>query len=147
VTPPAEASPESPPRVEWRGVGNSVAILTTLVAATWLLDAWFVVPSRGWEGAAVAGVAAGVCWMSSVLALLVTVGCAKGKQAMAGALGGIIFRTGGPLAAMAVGSQIPFLSRQGFGGQVVVFFLVALAAETVLVVRLANHAFGLKMWR
>jgi hypothetical protein len=85
--------------------------------------------------------------MSSVLALLVTVGCAKGKQAMAGALGGIIFRTGGPLAAMAVGSQIPLLSRQGFGGQVVVFFLVSLAAETVLVVRLANHALGLKMWR
>lgn len=138
---------QEPARVEWRGVGKSLAILSAVIAAAWGVDAMIVVPSRGWGGAAVAGVAAGVCWMSSVLALLVTVGCAKGKQAMAGALGGIIFRTGGPLAAMAVGSQIPLLSRQGFGGQVVVFFLVSLAAETVLVVRLANHALGLKMWR
>jgi hypothetical protein len=121
--------------------------LAGIVIAAWLVDVWFVVPSQGWNGAAVAGVAAAVCLFSSALALLVTVGCAKSQQAMAGALGGIIFRTGGPLAALAAGSLSPWLVREGFGGQVVAFFLISLAAETVLVVRLANHALGLTMWR
>jgi len=122
-------------------------MLTAIVVAAWLVDAWIVVPSQGWGDAAVAGAAAGVCWLSSVLALLVTIRGAKRQQAMAGALGGIIVRTGGPLAALAVGSQVPLLAGRGFGGQIVVFFLVTLAAETVLVVRLANRALGLKMWR
>jgi hypothetical protein len=131
----------------WRRTARAVFCLTVVMVAAWWVDVWFFIPANHPDEVAVAGVAAAVCWMSSVMALAVTIGCAMSQHAMAGALGGILFRTGGPLAAMAAGSLIPWLERNGFAGQVVVFFLVSLTAETILAVAVAKRTWNIRLWR
>jgi hypothetical protein len=53
-------------------------------------------------------------------------------------LSGVLFRTGVPLAALAVGTAVPTLAKAGFPGQLVIYFLVMLATETILAVRLTG---------
>ena len=131
----------------WVSAVRAIACLTAVMLASWWVYVRFFLPGNRPDGRAVAALAAGVCWISSVAALVVTLRGAKSPNAMAGVLGGTLFRTGGPLAAMAVGSQIPRLARQGFAEQLVVFFLVSLAAETLLATVILKRQFHLKFWR
>jgi hypothetical protein len=119
-------------------ISSGIAVLTAVLAATWILEAVLLAPSRGWQFLGVAGLAAGVCWVSGVLALVSTGMLTRAKQPLTGVLSGILFRTGGPLAALAVGTAVPGLAQAGFPGQVVVYFLVMLATETVLAVRITG---------
>lgn len=131
----------------WRRVIQAWVGLSGILAATWVVDVvWFIRAVRSDE-AAVAGVAAGVCWVASGMALGVTFEGALAERAIAGALGGILFRTGIPLLALAVGSQIPWLAGHGFAGRVVVYFLVSLTAETILAVWIARRSWNIRFWR
>jgi hypothetical protein len=131
----------------WRSAAVAVGWLTAIILAVWVVVLAVVFPAQGWAGGIVAAAAAGVCWLSSVFALIVTVGLARSEIAMVGALGGIVFRTGGPLAAMAAGTQVPWLAQHGFAGLVVVFFLVSLVAETILATWVSSRALKLSLWR
>jgi hypothetical protein len=117
---------------------TAVALLTGVISAAWIVDAGLLVPSRGWGAARIAGLAAGVCWVSGVLALVSTAMLTRAKQPLAGVLSGVLFRTCGPLAALAVGTAVRSLAQAGFPGQVVVFFLVTLATETFLALRVTG---------
>ncbi|HVJ67431.1 MAG TPA: hypothetical protein VM510_05570 [Caulifigura sp.] len=117
---------------------TGLVVLTAVLAAAWVLEAILLVPSRGWQVTRVAGLAAGVCWASGVLALVSTGLLTRAKQPLTGVLSGVLFRTGGPLAALAVGTAVPALAQAGFPGQLVIYFLIMLVAETVLAIRLAG---------
>ena len=131
----------------WRRVAQALVVLGVVLAAAWVIDARYFLRAFSSEEAAVAGVAAGVCWLSSGMALGVTFLGALAGRAIAGALGGILFRTGLPLMAMAVGSQIPRLAGNGFSGRVVAYFLVSLTTETILAVWVAKSSWNIRFWR
>jgi hypothetical protein len=126
---------------------KALIALSGVLAIAWVVDAWCFIGAFGSDEAQVAGLAAVVCWLSSGMALGVTFMGAQAGRAIAGALGGIIFRTGLPLLAMAVGSQIPWLARSGFPGRVVPYFLVSLTAETILAVWVAQRSWNIRFWR
>lgn len=126
---------------------KALSALSGVLAVAWVVDAKCVLGAFGSEGAQAAGLAAVVCWVSSGLALVVTFAGAMVGRAIAGALGGIVFRTGLPLLAMAAGSQIPWLARSGFPGRVVTYFLVSLTAETILAVWVARSSWNIRFWR
>ncbi|MBX3443041.1 MAG: hypothetical protein KF774_11605 [Planctomyces sp.] len=134
------------PGSEWRRWLLAVGVLTGAVLVVLAVDCAVIAEKRGRDGAIAAALAAAVCWMASLLALVVTLGLAKGPQLMVGALGGIVFRTGMPLAALAVGNQVRWLSENGFPGQVVVFFLATLTVETILATWLASRMLNVKLW-
>ncbi len=136
-----------PPAGLWRRVFKALWILSGVLAAAWLVDARYFLRAFGSPEARVAGIAALVCWLSSGLALGVTFVGALAGRSIAGALGGVIFRTGLPLMAMAVGSLIPSLAGNGFSGRVVAYFLVSLTAETILAVWVARHSWTIRFWR
>jgi hypothetical protein len=126
---------------------KALVALSGVLVIAWVVDAWCFLGAFGSEEAQVAGLAAAVCWLSSGMALGVSFFGAVIGRAIAGALGGIIFRTGLPLLAMAVGFQIPWLARNGFPGRIVTYFLVSLTAETILAVWLARHSWNIRFWR
>jgi hypothetical protein len=131
--------PETPqPAVKPLSMTAGLVVLTVVLAATWVVEAVLLVPSRGWQVAGVAGMAAGVCWVAGALALASTSLLTRAKQPLTGVLSGVLFRTGVPLAALAVGTAVPTLAKAGFPGQLVIYFLVMLATETILAVRLTG---------
>jgi len=117
------------------------------MTVAWVGDVLLFLRAFRLEEAVVAGVAASVCGTASGLALGVTFIGALAGRAVAGALGGMVFRTGLPLLAMAVGFEIPWLARNGFSGRVVAYFLVSLTAETILAVWVAKRSWNIRLWR
>lgn len=85
-------------------------------------------------------IAGGICWISSTLALLVTVlssprsASEQGNaSALTGVLGGMLFRMGLPLVAgLILQNQAPSLSAAGVFGYIVAFYLWTLVTETAL---------------
>lgn len=126
---------------------KALVVLSGVLAATWVVDARYFLGAFRSAEAQAAGLAAIVCWLSSGIALIATFAGAIVGRAIAGALGGIVFRTGLPLLAMAAGSQIPWLARNGFPGRIVTYFLVSLAAETILAVWVARSSWNIRFWR
>ena len=126
---------------------KALIALSGVLVVAWVVDAWWFVGAFGSDEAQAAGLAAVVCWLSSGMALGVTFAGALAGRAIAGALGGIVFRTGLPLLAMAVGSLIPWLARSGFPGRIVAYFLVSLTAETILAVWVARSSWNIRFWR
>jgi hypothetical protein len=136
--PAADATTESGEQNRRMSLAAGVAWLSGVLAAAWGVDAGLYAQSRGWPFVGTAALAALVCWVSGVLALVSTVVLTRAKQSLAAVLSGTLFRTGGPMLALLVGTLVPGLAAAGFPGQVVVFFLVMLATETFLVVRITG---------
>lgn len=82
------------------------------------------------------GIAAGLCWLASLVALVVRTRFPKPRDVVAGTLGAMLVRMvlimGG---AMLVARMSPELVKAAFWGQVVIYFLLTLTVETVLAVR------------
>jgi len=136
-----------PPKGFQRKLLQAMGCLLGIMTVAWVADVLIVVRQFASDKAVVAGIAAAVCALSSGMALVVSFFGAWGQRAVAGALGGIAFRTGLPLTVMAVGSLVPWLSANEFGGRIVVYFLISLAAETILAVWLARHSWNIRFWR
>jgi hypothetical protein len=100
------------------------------------LSLWWAFGYAGSTGMLAAVIAAGLCWGGSVLALFVRTLFSKPHEVVTGTMGAMLSRMvvimGG---ALAIGAAVPGLTRAAFGGQVIVFFLLTLAVETVLAVR------------
>ncbi len=113
------------------GVWLTVAVAICLPASVWWGHEY-----AGQSGVLAAAVAAGLCWLGSLLAVFVRTLFSKPQDAVSATLGAMLARMiivlGG---ALAIGSTVPSLAEAAFGGQVIVFFLLTLAVETVLAVR------------
>ena len=118
----------------------AACILLALVAVLFFpAPAWFGYSRHGASGLAAAAVAGGVCWLGATLALVIT-GLLRGPQTGVHAvLLGMRFRMGLPLGmGLLLHSQGGALARADVLGMLVAYYLVTLAAETLLAVRLVH---------
>ena len=98
---------------------------------------WFAYSRYGMQGLWATLAAAGVCWVSATAALIVTKRWSGTPHAVNAVLFAMGLRTGLPLvAAFVLTNSVPFLAAGGVFGMILVFYLPALAAETLLSVRL-----------
>jgi hypothetical protein len=119
---------------------RSCAWLTLTVLVALLIVGGVVAATRGPNGALAAAVAAGVCWFGSTAALIITGFSGRTDQAVYGHLLGMFFRLGLPLACGLVFQKVGgTLADSGVFGLIVVFYLVTLAAETILALRLIKQ--------
>ncbi|MEX1097866.1 MAG: hypothetical protein WED34_17610 [Planctomycetales bacterium] len=124
-----------------QGPAAACFALVALVAVAWLLAAVPAYRQAGRAGLLAAGIAAGVCLLSSMAALLVTNRFAGTPSAISGALGSILLRTIVPLGVtLFLVDASPVLAEAGLFGLTVVFYLLTLAGETLLAVRIVNAA-------
>jgi len=83
----------------------------------------------------------GVCAVAGLSAYAIAVYSVGTPNAMAGMMGGMMFRTGLPIVAGMVGSNASQqLQAVGFMGHCMVLFLVGLISEVILNVRLIQSA-------
>ncbi|MEQ8788742.1 MAG: hypothetical protein RIC55_20695 [Pirellulaceae bacterium] len=135
---PLSAAPAQAPSTG-RLVGSCLILVGVLVLA-FPAYAWFGYARSGANGIAVAAVALLVCGASAVLALLVTGLLQGGKQAVNALLSGMALRMGVPFAAgMLLQSQGGPLAEAGVFGMILAYYLLALAVETVLSLRLIKQ--------
>ncbi len=106
----------------------------------------FVLGGFGWsywigvEAVAVYAFAAGVCLLFGALALLVQEIAFRADNSLSGTLGSIVIRTLGPIAVgIFVKKNLPDFVEHRFFWAFVGCFLLTLALETILSVRLVNR--------
>ena len=117
---------------------KAVLWFTMIQLAVFPLVAWFGERQFG-EGARSAAMVAGaICWPGVVSALVVTL-FFRGQQAVAGMMLGMLVRLTPPLglAWLAISLRMP-LADAGLAELIVVYYLIALAVEITLSVRLLN---------
>jgi hypothetical protein len=124
------------------GLGSVVAGIA-LVGCVLLVVATIassVIWSRhGINGLLACLVAAGVCWISASVALVITAITTGGPQAVAGLFMSIAVRTGVPLGAAALATAVGGpLAEAGLFGLIVIHYLAALAVETCFAASLVS---------
>ena len=117
----------------------SAAILALVIAMAFPVIAWFGFQRHGTQGILAAAIAATVCLLSGVVALVVT-GLSQGTSSSAtGLLASMGIRTGLPLAVgLILSSSNEALASAGVFGMILVYYFIMLAVETTLAVRLIN---------
>ncbi len=96
-----------------------------------------VVKAPIWE---TAGLAAAVCWLSAVLALVVFHFLRRSGNAVAGTLGATLVRLGIPcLVGIAATVNNAKLRDEGFFGLIVGFYFIGLVADTFLTLAMARN--------
>ena len=119
------------------GIGVALGLLTLALGLVFPLFAWYGNATYGSWGLVSAGVALGVCWFGATAALLV-VNFTRHAPTH-GLLGSIFFRMGLPLVVgVWLNSQNGLLAQTGVFGMILVYYLIALAVETVLSLRVAS---------
>jgi hypothetical protein len=117
------------------------SLLRAIVVVSAVVFVGFVVLATvAWQkhqsvGVLAAVLAATVCWASSVAALCLTYQTTGSPNALSGVLGGIMLRTGVPMAFAVVGSSANSqLAHAGLMGMTMLMFLLSLAVETLMAV-------------
>lgn len=120
------------------------SILAAAMAPAGALAGWSAYARHSTAGLQAALLAAVTCWLSATVALILAGLLAGTPQAISGILGGTLVRLAGPLLVTAgcAASHSP-LSAAGMFGYMVVFFLYALAIETVLLIGLVRSSSSL----
>ncbi len=122
-----------------RTLAGSCVVLTVVVALVLPVVALALRARNGSDGVLAACIAAGICWVASITALVVAKITTDTQLRLAGVFASMALRTGIPLiAAILLTSTSPTLTRGGVFGATVVFYLLTLMLETVLSVRLVN---------
>lgn len=110
--------------------------LTCAVAIALPITLWWANDFAGPTGMLASGIAAGLCWISSVVALCVRTRFPRPQDVVPGTLGAMLVRMvlilGG---AMLVMKTSPELVKAAFLGQLAVYFLLTLTVETLLAIR------------
>lgn len=115
---------------------TALALLTVVTVVVFPVFVGVGYSRAGWLGVAAAGVAGGVCWVSGLLALVAAGSFRSSGNAVNGILVGMACRTGIPLAAgVMLHSSGGALAAAGVFGMILGYYLVTLAAETLLAVR------------
>ena len=116
------------------------AILFAVVLVSFPIVGWVTYHRYGMPGVAASAVAALVCGLAAIMALVFTIVTRYTPNAVAGLFFSIFLRTCVPLlAALILSNSAGLLSAGGIFGQIVVFYLLLLPVETVLAVRLMNR--------
>lgn len=128
------------------GVKSALIWLTAvLLAALGGVGGWSW-SREGMTGLAASCLAAGVCWAASLAAIFITARTCNTPKALAGVLGGILVRTGVPMAAAVAASNLSQpLAEAGVFGKFVIFFLISLAVETWRAVAIVNASCDKRM--
>lgn len=117
--------------------------LTSIIVAALLVVGGVSFALRGPMGLAAAAAAAGICWSGATAALVLTALLGRSNRAMYGHLLGMFFRLGVPLVAgLILQRQAGALADAGVFGLIVIFYLVALTAETLLSLKYVKHRNG-----
>jgi len=134
VSEPSLSSPSRRPGGLW----VAVAWLTAALLAVYPLFGWWGYHRHGALGLVAAGFAASVCWVAGASALA-CVRLTTDTNPVAGVLGSMVFRMGLPLASGLVLQQThePLASVNIFG-TVLLYYLITLAVETILSVRMVG---------
>ena len=107
--------------------------LTVIVAVALLIIGGALGATRGFGASVAAVVAAGLCWIGSMAALIIAGYSSQSNRAVQGHLLGMFFRLGLPLVAgvllQKAGGR---LADAGVFGLILIFYLVTLPAETIL---------------
>jgi hypothetical protein len=116
-----------------RGAALRVIVLTLIVLVAYPMAA-AVASAAGFSSAwASAALAASVCWLGAVLALVLSWSLRGPHGALYAMLLGFMLRMGLPLAAIIVAVRLsPGFRETGFVGLVFGFYLLTLVAETLL---------------
>lgn len=120
---------------------RNLALLTFVMLAALAIGGWLAYTRQGAAGLQATIVAAGVNWFAASVALLCLERFRRVGQALSGILLGMLVRLGLPLAVgIILDHKAGDLSRAGVFGWIVVFYLIALIAETSLSVRILRHS-------
>ncbi|MCU0875520.1 MAG: hypothetical protein MUE50_24575 [Pirellulaceae bacterium] len=112
------------------------AVLTLVIVAVFPVFAGIGHWRAGWSGVAAAGAAAGVCWAGGFLALIAAGLFRSSGNAVNGILVGMACRTGLPLVAgVILHTHGGALAAAGVFAMILGYYLVTLAAETWLAIR------------
>lgn len=118
-------------------LGRGLLFLTVALGVVWCGVCGVVCWPRGAASIQAVTWAAAVCWVGGVLALLTTWWGQHHGQAISGALAGTALRIFIPAAvATGLSSLSAELSAAGISGFFVLFYLAALAVDTVLAVKM-----------
>jgi hypothetical protein len=118
-------------------LATSCALLAATIAPTAILIAGL--RNRGFsaDSLATAAIAAGVCWTAAALALIAAFFGNRWESPVQGVLVGMLFRMGLPLAAvLGLPTLDERLAASGIVGTILGVYLVALAVETLLALRM-----------
>jgi hypothetical protein len=125
----------------FRRIGSACAVLSALVLIAWLIDAFITTSALNRSTWCVSGLAAGICWFGGVCSLILLHGVRVHGSPLVGALLGMLIRMAIPLTIGAVlVTQGGSLACAGLFGQLVVFYLITLAAETCISVALLRRS-------
>jgi len=117
-------------------LGASLAWVSLALVAAFPAYAGIGYYRFGWMGVLSAAIAGAVCWIGAAAALMATALMHK-QSPLGGLFLGMAFRTGLPLVAgMVLHSSAPDLANAGIFGFVLCYYLLALAVETPLAVRM-----------
>ncbi len=123
----------------WKLLGM-ILFTAAILAGVSVVVAQGAFEKHGTSGATASYVAAGLCWVTSTVALVVVFGFRKNSASVSGLLVSIIIRTLGPLClGHALGRMFPDLAEAGLFGFVVIHYLVSLLLETVFAVRILSR--------
>lgn len=117
------------------GILGQAGMLAGVVVAAWLPVAPLAYAISGSAGMIAAAVAAGLCLVGAVVALVATLPFRAASGAMYTLAIGMLARTFIPLAAgVVLHARVPLLAGAGVIEYLLIFYLIALATETVLTV-------------
>lgn len=112
---------------------RAIGLLTLAMLVTFAGTVWFSEMRHGATGVVAAVVAAGVCWLSAAIALLLLIRWRRSGKVVNGVLMGMVVRLGLPLiVGVVLDGQQGALANAGVFGLIVVSYMVALIVETVL---------------
>lgn len=127
-------------------LATACLLLTAAAVLAGVAAGWFAYVRQGSAGVVAVAVADATCWLAAMAALVLAGSLRNTPHAVGGILGGTLVRMLAPLA-VGLGCRLaaPELFRVGLLGWMVIFFLLALAVETLLlvgVVRSSRAALG-----
>ena len=127
-------------KVDKRCCGDIVSccvILTVVVVAALPVCGFWMFHRAGTAGIVASLVGAVVCWLFATIALVVTHRFRGANNAVTGLLVAMLARTGGPLVcALLLTNNSRSLAEGGIFQAILLFYLLTLAVETYLSVRL-----------
>jgi hypothetical protein len=132
-----QTSNEQAARSSAMSLATSCAVLAVLIGPVALLIAAFCNRRLSTDTVVVAAVGGGICWLAASLALAATFLGNRYRVPVQGMLAGMLFRLGLPLAAVILLPKLSdSLTAKGITTTILGAYLVALAMETVLAVRM-----------
>lgn len=115
-----------------------MALLTAALVAVFPLFAWVGYHRHGEVGVVAAALAGSIGWLAGASAL-VCIHLTSRSNPIAGVFGSMLFRMGLPLViGLVLQNTVPALAEVGIFGTVLLYYLVTLAVETTLSVRMVG---------